>query len=471
MKTPLSTLLILLFSAGLHGQTTLKGTTWDGEIHISGIALKIAVTFHAPSDTPAATIDIPQQSAMGLPLINVVQKLPRVHFELQAVPGMAYFEGTLFADSITGIFVQAGQGGTFFLHPRRQEEAVSAIEEPVPYRQEEVKFNNGPVTLAGMLTLPPTGGKHPAVVMLTGSGPQNRDEEIFGFKPFRLIADALTRHDVAVLRYDDRGVGGSSRGPAGATTEDFAKDALAAVQYLLTRKDINPAQIGLCGHSEGAIAAPLAADRSHDVAFLVLLAGPGVPGDTLVLWQLVTLARAGGTGEKQIADAVALQHRIYDAVRTGRGWEEIHASMSEQIGRSVSEIPEEQRRSLGDSAKFVAAATDAKIAAAKSPWFAFFVSYDPAPTLRRTQCPVLALFGSLDMQVPPSLAMKPLESALREGGNKDVTVRVMPGANHLFQAATTGYPSEYGTLKKAFVPGFLDTLTAWVTGHVTVPKK
>ena len=366
--------------------------------------------------------------------------------------------------------MQAGQGGTFYLRPRTEGKANGAAEEPVPYKQEEVKFSNGPVTLAGTLTLPPTRGKYPAVVMITGSGPQNRDEEILGFKPFKLIADALTRRGVAVLRYDDRGVGGSTGSMAESTTEDFAQDALSGVQYLRTRKDIDPGQIGLCGHSEGAIAAPIAADRSRDVAFLVLLAGPGVPGDTLILWQLVTLARAGGIGENVIADAVALQHRIYDAVRNGRGWEEIHATMSEQIGRSMGEMSPERREALGDSASFVASTTDAKLRTARSPWFAYFVSYDPASTLRRIQCPVLALFGALDMQVPPAVAMKPLESALRAGENNDVTVRMLPGTNHLFQAAVTGYPSEYSTLKKEFAPGFLDTLTTWVTGHVTLPK-
>ncbi|RPH35701.1 alpha/beta fold hydrolase, partial [bacterium] len=346
----------------------------------------------------------------------------------------------------------------------------STAEEPVPYKEEEVKFPNGPLTLAGTLTLPPVPGKHPAVVMITGSGPQNRDEEIFGFKPFKLIADALTRRGIAVLRYDDRGVGGSSGNPAEATTEDFAKDALSAVQYLQNRVDIDSKQIGLCGHSEGAIAAPIAADRSHDIAFLVLLAGPGVPGDTLILWQLVTLARAGGMNENELGEAVALQHQIYDAVRSGQGWEEIHASMSAQIGRSMSTMSPEQREAMGDSARFVASTTDAKLRSARSPWFTFFISYDPAPTLRRIQCPVLALFGELDMQAPPRLVMQPLETALRGGGNKDVTVQVLPGANHLFQAAATGYPSEYSTLKKEFVPGFLDTVTAWVAGHVSTRR-
>ena len=254
--------------------------------------------------------------------------------------------------------------------------------------------------------------------MITGSGPQNRDEEIFGFKPFKLIADTLTRRGIAVLRYDDRGVGGSSKGPEDATTEDLATDALAAFQYLKTRKDINPAQIGLCGHSEGALAAPIAAVRSSNVAFIVLLAGPGVPGDTLILWQMTNLARTGGATEAEIAEAVALQHRVYDAVRTGQGWEEVRSSMREQMAESMKMMTPEQRKAMGDSAKVLDARVDASLAAAKSPWFKYFISYDPGPTLEKVQCPVLALYGELDMQVPPPFTMPPLKAALEKGGTR-----------------------------------------------------
>jgi uncharacterized protein len=466
MKQLLTAFLLLFTCATLHGQDALTGTTWDGAIQISGMDLTIAVTFHAPADTPSATIDIPQQMAKGLPLINVSRNLPRVHFELKGGPGIAYFEGARQADTIKGIFVQAGQGGSFSLHLRKQGETPTAAEEPVPYKQEEVTFSNGSVKLAGTLTSPSTGKKHPAVVMITGSGPQNRDEELFGFKPFKLIADALTRKGVAVLRYDDRGVGGSTGGQEQSTTQDFAMDALAAVKYLRARKDIDSRRIGLCGHSEGAVAASMAADRSHDVAFLVLLAGPGVPGDTLILWQLVTLMKMGGAKESDIVESVALQHRIYDAIRSGKGWDDIKTAMKEQIAKSMKDLSPERRQTMGDSAQFVEMVVDSKIRGARTPWFAFFSSYDPAPALSRTKCPVLALFAELDMQVPPSLNKGPVESALRKGGNKDVTVRVLPGANHLFQAADTGYPSEYGTLKKEFLPGFLDTVTAWVAKRV-----
>jgi len=465
MKPLLTFFLTLLTCSALHSQTPLEGA-WDGAIRIMGTELKIAVTFRAPRDTPAATIDIPQQSAMGLPLTNVIRELPRVHFELPAGPGLAVFEGNLQADSIAGAFTQGGVAGTFYLRPRTEGEASQPAEGAVPYKQEEVRFTNGPVTLAGTLTLPSSAGKHPAVVMITGSGPQNRDEEIFGFKPFKLIADTLTRRGIAVLRYDDRGVGGSSKGPEDATTEDFASDALAALQYLKTRKEISPAQIGLCGHSEGALAAPIAAVRSSDVAFLVLLAGPGVPGDTLILWQMTTLARAGGATDGEIAEAVWLQHRVFDAVRTGEGWEEVRSSMSEQMGKSMEKMTPEQRQAVGDSATVIASRVDASVQAAKSPWFKYFVAYDPAPTLEKVRCPVLAVYGELDMQVPPQFTMPPLKAALEKGGNKDITVRVIPGANHLFQQATTGHPSEYGALKKEFVPGFLDTLSTWVVERV-----
>jgi uncharacterized protein len=467
MKLLLNSLLLIFTCASVHAQNPPEGT-WEGAIRIAGTELNIAVTFNKPENTPAATIDIPQQSAMGLPLINVQLLPPRVHLELQAGPGVAVFEGKRSGDSITGVFTQSGMAGTFFLRRRADEQSSLPKKGAETYEQEEVKFNNDTVTLAGTLTLPRSKGKHPAVVMITGSGPQNRDEEILGFKPFKLIAEALTGRGIAVLRYDDRGVGGSSRGPADATTEDFATDALCAVRYLQARSDINTAQIGLCGHSEGALAAAIAAVRSNDVAFIVLLAGPGVAGDTLILWQLTTLARAGGAADSEIAEAVELQHRVYDAVRTGKGWEEVRSSMGEQMGRSIGKMPAEQRKALGDSAKIIASRVETTIQGAKSAWFRYFISYDPAPTLQKVQCAVLALYGELDKQVPPQLTMPPLKEALQRGGNMDATVSVIPGANHLFQAATTGHPSEYGSLKKEFVPGFLDTMADWIAKRVTV---
>ncbi len=447
----------------LFAQTAPVGT-WKGAIRIAGTELQILVSFAGKDQALSATIDIPQQMAKGLPLTNVRWQDPRVHFELQAGPGVAVFEGVRTADSVGGSFSQAGMSGTFFLLPDTQKPATVPPEEKPPYAVEEVSFVNGSVTLAGTLTIPATPGPHPAVVMITGSGPQNRDEEIFGFKPFRIIADHLTRRGIAVLRYDDRGVGGSTGKFAEATTQDFADDAAAALAFLQKRKGIRTDRIGLCGHSEGAIAATIIASGSKEVGFVVLLAGPAVTGDRLIMSQIETLSRSGGATDEQIREALAHQVAVVKAVKTGEGWEEVRSGLREQMKKGMAQMPEAQRKAITDS--MINSRVDFQLQSARSPWFKFFVEYDPAPALAKISCPVLALFGELDMQVPVALNKEPMQHAFQAGNNKDATTTVIPGANHLFQKAVTGLPSEYMELKKEFAPNVLELLSDWTLRHV-----
>ncbi|MCH7778719.1 MAG: alpha/beta fold hydrolase, partial [Gemmatimonadetes bacterium] len=278
-------------------QQSIDGA-WNGSLTIGPQTLRITVRFTTSETGLRATIDIPQQGATGVQLQNVSYDDSRVYMELPAGPGLAVFDGRQVGDSIGGAFTQAGLGGTFFLK-RSSQAAAMAKEppEPLPYAEEEVTFHNAGITLAGTLTLPESGAPHPAVVMITGSGPQNRDEELFGFKPFHLIADHLTRNGVAVLRYDDRGVGGSTGSVSEATTEDFARDVLAAVDFLKNRSDIDPERIGLIGHSEGGIVAPLASSMSDDVAFMVLMAGTSVSGAEILIEQGALIMRASGATE------------------------------------------------------------------------------------------------------------------------------------------------------------------------------
>lgn len=306
-----------------------------------------------------------------------------------------------------------------------------------PYSEEEVTFASGDVRLAGTLTLPSgKTGRHPAVALLTGSGAQNRDEEIFGFRPFRVLADHLARNGIVVLRFDDRGVGGSSGSLAETTTETLAADALAAAGLLRGHARVDPRAVGLLGHSEGGLVATLAATRSphsSDIAFLVLLATSGVRGDRLISSQIEALLKLSGSPQEQIATTLALQERVYRAVRTGEGWEELS-----------KEIPE------------------AQLAGARTPWFRHFIDLDPAATLRQVRRPVLAIFGELDIQVPAGPNRDAMVKALEEGGNRSVTVQTFPGANHLFQKAATGSPAEYPFLAKELVPGLLDVIAGWI---------
>jgi hypothetical protein len=364
------------------------------------------------------------------------------------------------ADQIEGTFSQAGFTGSFTL-TRKEAEAL----EVVPYREEEITFSNGDVTLAGTLTLPPGAGPYPAVVLVSGSGAQNRDEEVFGFKIFRMLADALTRKGIAVLRYDDRGVGGSSAGADSDTSDTYAGDVAAAVQYLRGRHEIAPQSIGLLGHSEGGIIAPLVATRSPDVAFIILMSGTGVPGSRILQEQARLINEASGLSPADVEEKADLQKRVINAALAGQGWDPVRTDLVAEFEKTAAAMPEDQRKALGDVDTWVARSVDSQIAALQSPWMQFFLSHDPAPVLEKVAVPVLALFGGLDLQVPAEENRDAIVSALQRGGNKDVTIELFPDANHLFQKAVTGSPTEYATLKPEFVPGFLETISDWILAH------
>ncbi|MFQ5794410.1 MAG: alpha/beta hydrolase family protein [Candidatus Bipolaricaulia bacterium] len=448
-------------------EETLDGH-WEGAIQIAGTELIIMVNFETNEEGLKATIDIPQQGATGLALTNVRYEPSKVHFELQAGPGLAIFDGELKDGTISGDFEQSGISGTFQLKRGEAMKEEPEPEEPLPYKEEEIRFQNEDITLAGTLTLPLTSGPHPAVVLITGSGAQNRDEELFGFRPFRIIADHFTRNGIAVLRYDDRGVGGSTGDVSQSTTEDFAGDVLAAVKLLQGRSDINPRQIGLLGHSEGGIVAPLAASRSEDIAFIILMAGTGVTGEKILQAQLELIMRADGATDAGIEKALENQRRTFEAMRTGEGWDEIEARIRQEILTSLEKMSKNQREAITDVDQFVNSVVEQQLQSVQSPWFKFFLDYDPVSALEEVTIPVLALFGELDLQVPAEMNKEAIERALEETGNPDHTTIVLPKANHLFQTAETGSPSEYAILEKAFVPGFLDLIADWILERVDI---
>lgn len=458
---------------GTRGQVRPAGLvgTWEGDIQVLGSVLTIRVVFTEDAAGLAATIDVPQQGASGLKLVNVRREGATVSFELPAGPGVAVFKGTLGDGTMSGEFTQAGVTGTFRLTRAAAPAGPSSPPTPprtetVPYREEEVSFASGDIRLAGTLTVPAGSGRFPAVIFLSGSGPQNRDEELFGFKPFRIIADALTRHGVATLRGDDRGVGGSSGSTSESTTEDFAQDAIAAFRWLAARPEIDPERIGFIGHSEGAIVAAIAASRLPEVAFLVMLAGTAVPGEQVIRAQAEAIARAQGASAEDLAKLRRQQDLLFQAVRTGDGWDAVVQSARALAREQLAKLPEAQRRAVADPDKAIDAAVQQQLAVAKSRWYRFFIDYDPGPALARVTCPVLALFGSLDLQVPAALNRPAIESSLRRAGNQDVTVKVYEGANHLLIKAVTGSPAEYPTLEKTFVPGVLDDLRTWILARV-----
>lgn len=341
-------------------------------------------------------------------------------------------------------------------------------DEMVPYTQDEITISHKDVILAGSLTLPRRSGRHPAVVLLHGSGPLNRDQEAFGMKPFAIIANHLTRKGIAVLRYDSRGVGGSSGAAYQYTLLDVSEDALAAIRYLKTRNDINPAQIGLCGHSQGGVVAPLAASRSEDVAFIICLAGLGLRGDEAHISQMASIARADGASERQVEELVENLKRIISLVRGKAADAEIRPAITTMLKNQLVSMSRGNENKMSNSDEAVDSHVNCAISLYSSPWFRFFIEYDPKSALKQVGCPVLLLFGELDMQVPVILHSAAMVDALTQGCNDDYTLKTIPEANHGFQRAVTGSPSEYAHLEKDFIAGFLEYISDWILARVDV---
>ena len=295
------------------------------------------------------------------------------------------------------------------------------------------------------------------MLLITGSGPQDRDETILGHKPFLVLADYLTRRGIAVLRVDDRGVGGSTGNVREATSAHFANDVLAGIDFLKTRQEINPKEIGLIGHSEGGIIAPLVASRSPDVAFIVMLAGTGLPGDEVLYLQGAALLRAAGADQKEIERQNAFQKRIFTLVRQEKG-----EAAEQKIREAMKDAPSDGGGKDKKQPDEAVPMLEGQVQTVLTPWFRHVLDYDPRPALRKTKCPVLALNGEKDLQVDPKINLKAIEEALKEGGNRDFTVKELPNLNHLFQTCKTGAVSEYSQIEETLAPSALEIIADWI---------
>jgi pimeloyl-ACP methyl ester carboxylesterase len=354
---------------------------------------------------------------------------------------------------------------------------------PYPYHEEEVTFANteAKIELAGTFTKPKDGGPHPAVVLISGSGPQDRDESLLGHQPFLVIADYLTRQGIAVLRYDDRGVGQSKGDHDAATSADFATDAYAAVKYLQSRADVDGKRIGLAGHSEGGVIAPMvAAGHPDDIAFIILMAGTGLPGDEILSDQLAAILKTKGLKERDIHLQLALQKKLISLTKAGGEPKELAKKLAAAAKEYMDALPEEDRKVLesiagqtddgttkkGPDEKEKMADAEKAMKRLANPWMVYFLNYDPRPTLQKVKCPVLALNGEFDLQVTPKLNLPAIEQALRAGGNTQHKVVELKGLNHLFQHSKSGDPGEYGTIEETFAPEALKLMADWLNQTV-----
>jgi uncharacterized protein len=426
---------------------------WLGTLTLNGTNFRVIFHIQTAADGLRATMDSPDQSARGLLITSVQVKDGVVKLEAARINGR--FEGVLSEDlsTITGKWTQGP--GSWPLAVKRGKDA-SALERrprpqepkrPYPYREEDVAYDNkaAAVRLAATLTLPNGHGPFPAVVLITGSGPQDRDETVFDHKPFLVLADYLTRRGIAVLRADDRGVGNSTGSFEGATTADFATDTEAAIAYLETRPEIDARDIGLIGHSEGGIIAPMIAARSHDVAFIVMLAGSGVPGDEILVAQVELLTEAAGKSHEEAMKAAAEEGEVLALAKQNPDQASFEKALGEKFG---GHIPDTR---IG-----------ATVMALKSPWLRYFIAYDPASALRKVTCPVLALNGEKDLQVPPKQNLPAIRKALEAAGNKNFETDEIPGLNHLFQTAKTGSPKEYSEIEETISPVALERISGWI---------
>ncbi len=462
-------LLTLRLAATAQPNLATPEGSWAGKLQVPGASLRLVLHVKAAAaGAYTATLDSPDQGAKGIPATRVVWKNDSLLLDVGSIGGS--YAGKLNADSLllTGRWRQGGQGWPLnlkktdaaALDPKRPQNPKP----PYPYRAEEVAYA-GPaadVKLAGTLTLPEGKGPFPAVLLITGSGPQNRDGELMGHQPFRVLADYLTRRGVAVLRVDDRGVGKSTGNFGAATSRDFADDALAGVHFLKGRKDINPRQIGLVGHSEGGLIAPLVSTQSKDVAFLVLMAGPGVTGEEIIQRQTERIMKANGMAPEGIQSSLALQGRLFEIIRQEPDAARAEQKMTEVVQQATAAMTDAQKQAsglAGEGPRMMARQVN-------TPWFRFFLTYDPRPTLRQVKVPVLALNGEKDLQVTPKENLAAIAAALKEGGNQKVQTRELPGLNHLFQTARTGAPSEYAQLEETFAPAAMQQVSDWIARQV-----
>jgi pimeloyl-ACP methyl ester carboxylesterase len=465
MKTTTFFLLFIVTLAAPNGWGQEVAGDWNGILKVQGIQLRLVFHIQKTASGYAATMDSPDQGAKGIPVTSASYENAVLKLSVASI-GVTY-EGVLGDDgNIAGTFRQMGQ--SFPLHLSQQtveKEKPARPQEPAkpyPYREEEVSFDNGDdgVTLAGTLTLPQKDGVFPAVVLISGSGAQDRNEELMGHKPFLVIADYLTRNGIAVLRFDDRGTAASTGNFATATSYDFSKDTEAAVKYLQTRKEIDKKKIGLAGHSEGGAIAPMVAARNKNIAFIVLLAGTGLRGDQILLLQQDLIAEASGVGEADRKQAKSINEGAFNLILSSTGTQQLKTDLTAYLKQVMQDIPNPAKEMYDDN--FIKASVERLT----SPWTQYFIRYDPAPALKKVKCPVLALNGEKDLQIPAQVNLEAIRAALTTGGNKRVTTKLFPGLNHLFQECSTGLPTEYATIAQTVSPAVLNEILTWIISTV-----
>jgi len=441
------------------GAVSAAEGTWQGALETNGMRFRLQLRIsHDEQGHLIASMDSIDQGINGFRAATATQSGSAVHLDLPAVRGG--YDGDLSAtnNSISGTWRQGGSPTPLNFKRSDQIPELRRPQIPVkpyPYRVEDLSFPNAKagISLAATLTVPRGPGPFPAAILLAGSGPFDRDEADSGHRPFLVVADHLTRKGVAVLRYDKRGIGKSTGDYEAATTADFASDSEAALAFLKSRKEIDARRIGIIGHSEGGIIAPMIASRSSDVAWIVLLAGPATKGEETLLLQSDLITRAAGMTNDQVALSLDFDRQSYNLVRRETDRAVLEGKLEDLVKTS----------GLGPS--MPPAFLQRQIHWTSSPWFRYFLDYDPVPALQKTKCPVLVLGAEKDLQVPPKENLPLAKKALEDGQNKNFQVVELPGLNHQFQHCYMGLPAESRAIEETLAAEALTTISAWILQH------
>jgi pimeloyl-ACP methyl ester carboxylesterase len=461
MKKIVVSLILILTLVGANSQD-ISGT-WLGAIKIQGVELRLVFSIVKSEMGYVSTMDSPDQGVIGIPVKSTQFLHDTLIFKLDDI-GIVYTGVFENENTCNGIFKQRNQSFELVLAKSNSKSALTPKTQepapPFPYETETITFYNARdnISLAGTFTFPKTGKNFPTVVLISGSGPQNRDEELLGHKPFFVLADYLSRKGIAVLRFDDRGTAESEGNFQMATSLDFSHDVEAALAYLKTRNEVNVNQLGLIGHSEGGLIAPMVAANHPEVRFMVLLAGPGMQGYKLLNRQQELIAKASGFSPIELENALKINRKAMELVVASATPMEAAQKLNEYLPGVIQEISQSLKPGNIDDGEYI----NQQISQLTSPWMMYFLKYNPIPVLEKTRCAVLALNGAKDLQVPASENLLAIEQALMRANNKDYTIKELPGLNHLFQHCETGLPMEYAGISETFSTEAMQIISDWI---------
>lgn len=475
MKIKFSLLVSLLIYNITNAQINFSGT-WNGTLNVAGELHLVLHITQLPDGTYTGMLDSPDQHVSGIKCDTVKAVTDASGNTLNFIINKlkVSYTGTLLNDStLSGTFTQ-GVNIPLDLHRSDIPFVAKKINRPqtpkppFPYKSEEVIYNGNGLQYGGTITIPPGNGTFPAVLLITGSGQQDRDETIFDHKPFAVIADALTRDGFIVLRVDDRGIGNSTGNFSTSTTADFAKDVNASIEYLKTRHEVNDKKIGLLGHSEGGMIAPMVASQRRDISFIVLLAAPGVKIIDLMGEQNAAVMRSAGIDSSFSEEYKSVYIQILTAIINAPDTATANKNALRILNNWQAKADTTDLHKLG----FISQANSEDyvsglVALCSTPWFKYFIQFDPQPYLTNLKkVKVLALNGSRDIQVVASQNLPAVRSALGAGKTKTFEAKELPGLNHLFQACSKCTVQEYGELEQTIAPIALQTITDWLNKNM-----